>query len=242
MSAPVLQLRGLRKAYGQRVALSALDLQIGAGEVVALLGENGAGKTTTLAMATGQLVPDAGQTLIAGHDVFGDAMAARRLLGYVAQDLLLPPYLTVAEMAAFACQVKGAALDDAQLSGLLALTGLDDAADRLIGELSHGMQRKSAWVVALVTDPRVLVLDEGLAGLDATSSAALVDEVARRAQRGLAVLWAEHDLALLAPHLHRAVVLHGGEVAERVEGDALRAEAASGQLPELMRRWTAPRG
>ena len=235
-----LEARGLTKRYGQREALRALDLRVAAGELVALVGENGAGKTTALAMLSGQLVPDEGQALIGGHDVFGEPIAARGQLGYVAQDLLLPPYLTVDEMVAFVCGVKRRAVEPVLLEALLALAGLATDADRLIGELSHGMQRKAAWITALVAEPAVLVLDEGLAGLDASSSAALVQQVAQRMAQGSAVLWAEHDLEPIAPHLSRVVVLHGGRLAEEMSGDALREEWAAGRLSQLQQRWTTP--
>ncbi|MCA9665206.1 MAG: ABC transporter ATP-binding protein [Myxococcales bacterium] len=240
MSAPpVLEVRGLGKSYGKRAALRALELEVAAGELVALVGENGAGKTTSLAIISGQLVPDEGSAHIGGDDVFERARAARSRLGYVAQGLLLPPYLTVREMAQLTCRLKGVSLEPDALDAMLALTSLGEDADRLVGELSHGMQRKAAWVAALVSKPALLVLDEGLAGLDAASSAALAGEVLRRLDDGLAVLWAEHDLELLVERLTRVVVLHGGELAEVVTGDVLREEAAAGKLAERMRRWTS---
>jgi ABC-2 type transport system ATP-binding protein len=233
-----IEARALRKSYGKRQALAGLDLRIDAGELVALVGANGAGKTTVLSLLSGQIVPDGGNALVGGRDVFAEPLAARRLLGYVGQDLLLPPYLTVLEMAEFACGVKGIALEQQRLDSLLATTGLGDDGDRLIGELSHGMQRKAAWVVALVTAPRALLVDEGLAGLDAASTAAVLDEVGHALGRETAVLWAEHDLTLLAPHIARAVVLRDGQLEEVVRGDDLRADLAAGRLAARMRRWT----
>ncbi len=233
-----IETRGLTKRYGQRLALDHLDLAVMPGELVALVGENGAGKTTTLSMLSGQLVPDEGQALVGGHEVFGEPLAARRALGFVAQDLLLPPYLTVLEMVEFACGVKHHEVDQARLERLLGRAGLAGDADRLIGELSHGMQRKAAWVVALVAEPRALILDEGLAGLDASSSAALVDEIALLLGDGLAVLWAEHDLDRFAAHLTRVEVLRQGRRVEAVPGEAVREALAKGELPALMRSWT----
>jgi len=236
---PLIKLDALSKAYGRRSALEALSIDVGAGELVALVGENGAGKTTALAIVSGQLVPDSGRALITGQDVFAQPIAARRALGYVAQDLLLPPYVTAEEIAIFVCGVKEIGFDRRRFDQLLELTGLTDDADRLVGELSHGMQRKAAWVVALSADPKVLVLDEGLAGLDATSAAALVGEVERLLGRGVGVLWAEHDLELMAPRVDRVVVLHGGRLSEVVDGDELRADMKANRLDETMKKWTA---
>jgi len=234
----MIETRGLEKSYGKRRALDALDLKVAPGELVVLLGRNGAGKTTTLAMLTGQLVPDAGSALIAGHDVFSAAEMARSLVGYVGQELLLPPHLTLDEAVEFACAVKGVTRDPLAFDQLLKLAALQDDADRLMGELSHGMQRKAAWIVALITEPQALILDEGLAGLDAASSAALAAEVGRRVARGTAVLWTEHDLALVAPLAHRAVVLDAGRVVEQVQREELQRLVQDDQLDAAMRRWT----
>ena len=217
----VLCVEGLCKSYGARQAVQALSLEVAAGELVALVGKNGAGKTTTLAMLSGQLVPDSGRVLIAGHDVYEAPIAARCALGYVAQDLILPPYLTIEEMAQFVVAVKGLDFPHAEYLRLLTVTGLSDDGDRLIGELSHGMQRKAAWVVALVSAPHVLIVDEGLAGLDATSSRAIVAEVARQLAKGLAVLWTEHDLQGLSQHLHRVLVMKRGRLTQSLEKDGL---------------------
>jgi ABC-2 type transport system ATP-binding protein len=220
------------------VAVDDLSLQLQPGQLLALVGENGAGKTTTLAMISGRLVPDAGQARIAGFDVFEAPIDARKRLGYVAQDLALPPHLTIEEMAGFAAEVKGLVFDETELARLLRVTGLLQDRDRLIGELSHGMQRKAAWVVALVTRPSVLILDEGLAGLDATSSAAIVKEIGQHMKRGMAVLWTEHDLDLIAPLLTAVIRLRQGKEIGREDGESIRALARAGTLDQAMRNWT----
>lgn len=239
-AAIAIEARGLSKNYGRRHALEPLDLRVAAGELVALVGANGAGKTTALGMLSGQLVPDAGAALLGGADVYAEPQRARRQLGYVAQDLLLPAHLTTAELANFACAVKDEPFDERELSRLLELTALQRDADRPIGELSHGMQRKAGWVVALLPRPRALLLDEGLAGLDAASCNALVAEVARRlASAQLGVLWTEHDLELLAPLATRAVVLRGGKLLERIDGDELRRLSSEEDgLAAALARWT----
>ena len=234
----VIEAQDLCKNYGTRQAVSALDLRVDAGEMVALVGENGAGKTTALALLSGQLVPDRGQARIGGHDVFGQPLQARQLLGYVSQDLPPPSHLTIDEMAEFVCQVKGQPLDQPQLQRLLRLSGLDQDANRLIGELSHGMQRKTSWVMALIANPQALLIDEGLAGLDAASRDALVAETANRLNRGAGVLWTEHDLTPVVSQLARVVVLHRGRLHARVSGDEIRQIAATGQLAAQMAAWT----
>jgi ABC-type multidrug transport system ATPase subunit len=142
-------------------------------------------------------------------------------------------------MVEFACQVKDRALERRTLEQLLSLTDLTDEADRLLGELSYGTQRKAAWVVALASSPTALLLDEGLAGLDATSREALTAEVASRVRAGLGVLWTEHDLDPVTELLSRVLVLHQGKIAETVSGDEVRRLAQNAELAPAMRRWTS---
>jgi ABC-2 type transport system ATP-binding protein len=235
----VLNAEKLSKSYGQRSVVDELSLCVEPGELVALVGANGAGKTTTLAMLSGQLVPDAGQIKISGHEVYSDPIAARRALGYVAQDLILPPYLTIEEMAEFAVAVKERVFAEKEFRRLLELAGLADDGDRLIGELSHGMQRKAAWVVALVSAPKVLIVDEGLAGLDATSCRAIVDEVANQIKSGMAVLWTEHDLEGFSQYLDRVLVLAQGKLVETISGDVIREADARDPMSSILERWAS---
>lgn len=235
----MIQANAVTKSYGPQCGVANLDLTVAPGELVALVGENGAGKTTALRILSGQLVPDDGQALIGGYDIFAQAGPARRLLGYVSQDLLLPPHLTTAELAEFVCSVKQVQVDASELNRLLRLTGLDQDANRLVGELSFGMQRKAAWVVALIAHPSVLLADEGLSGLDAAGTTALAREISARLAAGVAVLWTEHDLALIAPYLTRLIVLHRGHIAEVIEGVEVRRQLDESELAASMRRWTS---
>lgn len=232
--------KGLSKRFGARQAVQDLELEVAPGELVAMVGENGAGKSTLLSMLSGQLVPDEGLALIDGHDVYADPIASRRQLGLVGQDLLLPTHLTIQEMAGFVCQIKSMVLDNDRLSHLLEATDLAEHVDRPIGELSYGMQRKAAWIVALLSRPRAMLVDEGLAGLDIASREALIREVTAGLQNQVGVLWIEHDVSAIAAVVSRLIVLHGGRAIETLAGDEVRRLASDGTLSESVRRWTRP--
>ena len=226
------------KAYGRRPAVVDLSLAVESGQLVALVGANGAGKTTTMAMLSGQLVPDTGKIMLAGSDVYGDAVLARSALGFVAQDLLLPPQLTLREMVAFGASVRSKVTDDHYFQHLLEKANLVDDADRLIGELSHGTQRKAAWVVALVHRPRVLLIDEGLAGLDATSCVSLIEEVDSQRRSGTAVLWTEHELDRFARRIDQVLVMRGGRIHHDVSGTDLERLIGGDGLDAELQKWT----
>jgi ABC-2 type transport system ATP-binding protein len=210
----VIELEALTKAYGKTVAVQNVTETIGRGEIVALVGPNGAGKSTTLGIATGQVVPDAGRVRLGGHDLVTAPLDARRALGYLPQEPLLPRYLTATELLAFVADVRGVPKggNDALLA--LALEGPDR--DRLIAELSVGTQQKVAFAAALVGAPVAIVLDEPFTGLDVRAVRRFEEEVRRRAAAGAAVLLSSHDFEGIERLATRAVALRAGCVSARL--------------------------
>ena len=239
MKTTMIEAKRLTKAYGIRRALQGLDLSVSEGELVALVGQNGAGKSTATRMLCGQLVPDSGTALIGGLDVYSDPLAARTLLGCVTQDQTLPPKLTLHETADFVCSLRDLPLSATAYDRLVVAAGLADDADRLIGELSLGSQRKAAWVIGLVARPKALILDEALAGLDAASTVKLIEEVYLCLDRvGLSVLWVEHDLSPIVDRVDRVIVLREGRVSLTIDGAELRRSSNDEELNALMQQWT----
>lgn len=223
----MIELEGLAKAYGKTVAVQDVTETIGKGEIVALVGPNGAGKSTTLGIATGQVVPDAGRVRLGGHDLVAAPLDARRALGYLPQEPLLPRTLTPIELLAFVADVRGASREGNE--ALLALALETPDRDRLIAELSVGTQQKVAFAAALVGAPVAIVLDEPFTGLDVRAVARFEEEVRRRAARGAAVLLSSHDLEGIERLATRAVALRGGRILSRL-GPGEVTEAALGAL------------
>ena len=158
----------LTKWYGPRQALKGLSFSIAPGEVVGLLGPNGSGKTTTLRILTGYLRPSSGTALVGGIDAIEDPAGLRAQIGYVPEDIPLYNNMRVGEFLSFMAQLKG-------LTAAAAARAVDDVAQRLdvsrvlrvlIGKLSRGYRQRVAVAQALVSDPRVLVMDEPTNGLD----------------------------------------------------------------------------
>ena len=164
---PDIRLRGVRKAYGDVVAVAGIDLEVGRGEFFTMLGPSGSGKTTTLRMIAGFELPDAGTVELAGRDV-GDLPAYDREVNTVFQDYALFPHMTVGENVEYGMRVKKVAKDERakRRDEALEMVRLSGYGDRKPSELSGGQRQRVALARSIVNRPRVLLLDEPLGALD----------------------------------------------------------------------------
>lgn len=165
---PMIEARGLVKSFNDRDAVDGVTLAIDAGEIYGLVGSDGAGKTTTLRMLVGALKADAGTCAIGGHDLATDPEGARSMIGYLSQRFSLYEDLTVLENIRFFAEVRGMRSDAwfPRCIEILEFVGLEAFTDRRAGQLSGGMRQKLGLASALVTRPRVLLLDEPTTGVD----------------------------------------------------------------------------
>jgi ABC-2 type transport system ATP-binding protein len=206
---PGVAVRSLFKAYGKVQAVSDLSFEIARGEVFGLLGPNGAGKTTTVESMVGLLAPDAGEIEIGGVDALSEPRRARQRLGVALQttglqDAITPREAIEAYRAFYETPV--ATLE------LLTRLGLADKADVRVGKLSGGMKQRLALALALVNDPRVIVLDEPTAGLDPRMRREFHKHILDLKARGLSVLITTHDMDEAASLCDRIAVIDGGKV------------------------------
>lgn len=205
---PAVQVVGVQKRYGRVEAVRGISFTIQPGEFVGVVGPNGAGKSTTIKMLTGQLLPTAGSIHIAGVDVAADPNGARAQIGYVPEEPRLYEYLNAREMIAFVAQTRGGG----DVEAALEIAGLAGDAERLIQEYSQGMRRKTALACAMVSTPKVLILDESLNGLDPPSAARVLAALDAARAAGAAVLLSTHVLDTLEKVATRILMLQGGEV------------------------------
>lgn len=207
--AMILEVDSISKAYRRRPVLRGVSLQVRRGESVAVVGPNGAGKSTFLGCLTGERVPDSGSIRVCGHDPFSDHPAAAQCMGSVPENPFLYGELTISETVRFVSEVRG--LDHThsveEADRLLNLFGLAAAGGVLCRELSQGMGRKAAIVLALLHRPQLLILDEVFNGLDSPSADRLIAELAAHRARGGSILLSSHDLTLLAESCDRGLLL-----------------------------------
>ncbi len=164
----MIEANALSKRYGDVTAVNDVSFSIGKGEVVGFLGPNGAGKTTTMRMLTGFLPPTDGSATIAGHDIFDDALAARRAIGYLPETPPIYPEMTARSYVDYVARIKDVprARRREAVDRALERCGLTDVRDRVIGTLSKGYRQRVGVAQAIVHDPAVLILDEPTVGLD----------------------------------------------------------------------------
>jgi ABC-2 type transport system ATP-binding protein len=174
-----IRIEGLERRFGERTAVDGIDLTVASGELFALLGPNGAGKTTTIRMLCCLLAPTAGTASIMGHDIRDDPMGVKRVIGVSPQETAVAPNLTAWENLALMAGLHGIDRTTAQRRAeeLVDVVGLGDRADERVKRYSGGMQRRLSIAMALVSDPRVVFLDEPTIGLDPQSRRGMWDYI-----------------------------------------------------------------
>jgi ABC-2 type transport system ATP-binding protein len=162
----VIRIEGLRKRYGEVVAVDGLNLTVNRGEVFGILGPNGAGKTTTLETIEGLRKPDAGEIEVAGYDAVRESEILKRIIGVQLQSTALFDYLTVRETLKLFADLYGADDSPARIRDLLDVVSLTEKTKSRVGNLYGGQQQRLSLALALVNDPKIVFLDEPTAGLD----------------------------------------------------------------------------
>jgi ABC-2 type transport system ATP-binding protein len=233
----------LTKLYGDFKAVDDLSFTVGLGEIVGLIGPNGAGKTSTLRSIVGIQSPSAGTIMIGQHDIVKDAVEAKRQLAFMADEPQLFEYLTVMEhlrLTARIYQVRDVEAKAAVLLKELELTGKEKS---LPSELSRGMKQKVAIACGLIHDPKALLFDEPLTGLDPLGIRHMKGTIVARGRDGAAVIVSSHLLHLVEEICTRVIIINRGvKVADgSIEELRTQAQTAGGDssLEEIFLKVTA---
>jgi linearmycin/streptolysin S transport system ATP-binding protein len=213
----MLECRGLRRSFGDLVAVDGVGFHIDAGETYGLLGPNGAGKTTTISMVAGLLERDGGEVVVAGEPMTTRAVRAKSAIGYVPQDLAIYPDLSARENLVFFARLYGMSTAEAKRrSGeVLEVTGLADRAGDQTKKYSGGMKRRLNIGIGLLHRPKLLILDEPTVGVDPQSRNAILESVQGLSGAGMAVLYTTHYMEEAERLCDRVGVIdHGQLIAE----------------------------
>ena len=213
-AAPLVDVIHLRKNYGDHVAVKDVSFSLQSGEVLGLLGPNGAGKSTTMMMIAGLLAPTEGEILFNGQKFDGRNFDQRRLLGVVPQEYAIYQELNAIENLMFFGKLyglRGTALRN-RCEEVLDQIGLRDAAHRASGTYSGGMKRRLNFGVAIMHQPRILILDEPTVGVDPQSRSHLMDCIRKQVSGGVGVIYASHYMEEVQAICHRVAIVDHGEV------------------------------
>ncbi len=208
----MIKLINLKKDYGKLTAVNGINLEVRSGEVFGFLGPNGAGKTTTIKIMSGLLQPTAGSAVIAGFDVQKEPLKAKAVTGFIPDRPYLYEKLTATEFMQFVARLFGMADASVRIAELLDLFGLPDWKHELIENFSHGMKQRLVMASALLHDPKVLVVDEPMVGLDPRGARLVKDIFSDLASRGVTVFMSTHTLEIVEQMCTRVAIINKGDI------------------------------
>jgi len=230
------ELNGVTKRYGRVSAIEGVDLDLRAGEALALVGHNGAGKTTLVKLVLGLIAPTAGRVAVFGRDPAGAGAAGlRESLGFLPENVAFHGAMTGRELLGFYARLKRCGA--AEVDGLLVRVGLAEVAERRVATYSKGMRQRLGLAQALLGSPDLLLLDEPTSGLDPASRESFYRTIDELRGEGATILISTHALAEIEQHADRIAVMHKGRLRALGSVDDLRRAAA---LPVRVRFTVAP--
>ena len=229
----MIELKNVTKKFGQFTAVDNVSLRIGQGQFFGFLGPNGAGKTTTIKMLTGLYAPTSGTCTVNGHDVHNDPLPAKRTIGYVPDQPFLYEKLSGREFLYFVgglFELSLGALRE-RIEESIEVFEIGDFIDKRAEEYSQGMRQRIVLTAAMLHDPKVLVIDEPLVGLDPRSARLVKDRLKAKTGKGLTIFMSTHLLEIVEELCDRIAIIKDGRIIhEEVQNDARRF---NGQLETM---------
>ena len=234
----MLEVKNLKKNFGDFVAVKGVSFTVGEGEVLGFLGPNGAGKSTTMRMITGFLPPTSGTAVINGHDITTDPIEAKASLGYLPE--AAPSYraMTVREYLAFIADVRGLKDVAKAVADVIVKAKLENVAGQTIETLSKGYRQRTAFAAAIIHDPKVLIMDEPTDGLDPNQKLTVREMIKEMAAQGKAIIISTHILEEVDAVCTKVVVIADGE--KKFDGTPaeLKSQDPGGRLDVVFRNMT----
>ena len=217
------------KRFGRRIAVERLNLRVPPGELFAFLGPNGAGKTTTIRMLVGLLRPNEGEVTVCGFNATTQCREAARFVGYVPDQPYLYDKLTGREFLEFVGQLRGISSSElaSRIEREIDRFGMGEFVDDLTETYSHGMRQRLVFASAVLHDPKVLIVDEPMVGLDPKSAKLVKDFLKAKTSMGTSVFMSTHTLSIAEEIADRIGIIHKGKLIFAGTVDELRALRAS---------------
>jgi len=242
--APLIEIHGLRKRYGENEVLQGIDLEVRPGEILGYIGPNGSGKSTTIRILTGLLQQYEGEVRVAGLDPRREALEIKRRIGYVPENAILYEQLTIAEYLLFVGRLQGLAdaLIERRAEEFLAAFELSDRLSSRIATLSKGMRQKVLFTSALLHDPRILFLDEPLSGLDVNATILVKELLRALADSGRTIFYSSHVMDVVERVCDRIAILHGGRIVALGSFEELSQGKHAGSLEQIFAELTSSGG
>ena len=231
----MLEVRDVSKRYGALTAVRHVSFRVAPGEVLGYLGPNGSGKSTTVKMIVGLMPPTAGAILFDGRDIQDDLVSYKAQVGYVPEEAHVYTYLTGPEYLRLTGRLRGlpAATLEAKIDRFLRIFGLDTDYHAQLSAYSKGMRQKILLSAALLHNPRVVVLDEPVSGLDVSTALVLRSVVRALADDGRIIFYSSHELDTIEKISTRVMILHEGTVVADDSAARLRELANAPSLEEV---------
>ena len=222
----IVEIKNLTKTFGKFIAVHNLNLEIRAGEILGFLGPNGAGKTTTINMLTTLMKPTSGDATIAGFDLVKDAEHVRTVIGVVPQSFSLFPELTAIENLEYIGKLYGLSNEKikAQIESVLKKVGLYEDKDRIAGNFSGGMKQKLSVAASIMSDPKILFMDEPTTGLDPESRIHIRELTKELNKHGITIIYTTHDMGEAEKVCNRIIIMNGGEIMASGTSGELKSE------------------
>lgn len=214
MQQPIIEVSGLVKKYGDRIAVNGVSFCVQEREIFGLLGPNGAGKTTTISILATLLLPDGGEVTVSGYNLVREAKQIKSLIGFVPQELALYPTLSARDNLAFFGRIyglRGRALRE-RIDAVLDLVGLSDRAGDAVRTFSGGMKRRLNIAAGLIHQPRILFLDEPTVGVDPQSRNFIFEHIERLKAEGMTVIYTTHYMEEAERLCDRVAILDEGRL------------------------------
>jgi ABC-2 type transport system ATP-binding protein len=237
----IVQIENVTKSFGEKVALHDISFSVPSGQICGLLGPNGAGKTTLFRLLMGILKATKGRILVSGLDAFDDRVEVKRLIGFLPDEPVYYSYLSGREHLLLSAAMHGLNVADAydRIEPLIARLRLADDIDNYAEDYSRGMKKKLGLVLAMLHQPRLLVLDEPTNGLDVESTRLFYDLIFETARQGTTVLFSTHLMDHVTRLCSHAVIINEGTLVAQGSIDSLRTAYGMTDLEEIFLHLTA---